>query len=99
MRENGARNLLGIIDRTNRVSGVLVLSRVSDQTFLVVESHVAGSDTVALVVDQYLYFAVQHDADAAVGRSQIYADDVAEVLSRALGSEGLLVVSLRVGVT
>ena len=99
MSENGAQNLLGIINRTNRVSGVLVLSRVSDQTFFVVESHITRSDTVALVIDQYLHLAVQHDTDTAIGRSQIYADDIAKVLSRALGSEWLLVFSLRVGVT
>ena len=97
MSENGAQNSLGIINRTNRVSGVLVLSRVSDQTFLVVESHIAGRDTVALVIDQYLHLAVQHDTDAAIGRSQIYTDDVAEILFRALRAEGLLVF-LRVGV-
>ena len=80
MSENGARNLLGVINRTNRVRGVLILSCVSDQTFFVVESHIAGSDTVALVVDQYLHFAVQHDTDTAIGGSQIYADDIAKVL-------------------
>ena len=80
MRENGAQNLLGVINRTNRISGVLVLSCVSNQTFLVVESHITRSDTVALVIDQYLHLAVQHDTDAAIGRPQIYADDVAEIL-------------------
>ena len=99
MRGDGARDLLGIINRTNRVSGVLVLSCVSDQTFFVVESHITGSDTVALVVDKYLHLAVQHDTNTTIGSSQINADDIAKVLPRVLRCEWLLVLSLRVGVT
>lgn len=40
IKVDGAWDLLGIIYCTNRVGGVLILSCVSDQTFLVVELNV-----------------------------------------------------------
>ena len=61
-------NSLDIEDGTGRVGGVLVLSSVTDKTFLIGESDVRRGDTVSLVVDENLNLAILHHTNTTARR-------------------------------
>ena len=42
---------------------VLILSCVSNQTFFVGKGHITWGYAIALVVDEYLHLAIQHDTN------------------------------------
>lgn len=64
-------HLLDVEDGALRVGGVLVLGGVTDETFLISEGDVRGSDTVSLVVGENLNLAVLHHTNTARVRSQV----------------------------
>lgn len=75
MSKSQAEHLLDVKDGVRGVRGVLVLRGVTDQTLLIRECHVRGSDTVSLVVDEDLNLSVLHHTNTAVSSSQIDTND------------------------
>lgn len=75
MSKSHDEHLLDVKDGVCRVRGVLVLRGITDQTLLICESHVGGSDTVSLVVDEDLNLSILHHTNTAVSSSQIDTDD------------------------
>ena len=51
------------MDLENTYCCVLILSCVSDQTFFVGKGHITWGYAIALVVDEYLHLAIQHNTD------------------------------------
>lgn len=75
MSKSHEEHLLDVKDGIRGVSGVLVLRGVTDQTLLIREGHVGGSNTVSLVVDEDLNLSILHHTNTAVSSSQIDTDD------------------------
>lgn len=63
--------ILDIVDSVRGVSGGLVLGGVSNQTLVLGEGDVRGSDSVTLIVDENLHLALLHHTDTAVCGSKI----------------------------